>query len=345
MRRSNGADPSSIARAETERSPAHSVTSVQRDPEIAVIIPAYNAGRYLDHALASLAAQTHQPAVVAVADDCSTDDTLERAVHWQGLLPIEILQLKRNLGPGQARHHAIRATSSDLLAILDSDDVLLPDHLATLLAAYEQAPGLVTGLDLAWIPGHGIDMAQSLTGLKPVPSSPAEQLLWLLRENTIANPLFSRAAYEHVGGFRKEFFWGEDWDLWLRMVRAGVPVTRTSHPTALRRIRRDSLTANFRRNAELGLAVLDQAAADARSPLERSTALRARRALSSRRQYYASRELAEQGRPWQARLEATRGLGWTDPKAALRLGAMIAAPRTVIELQRATMRRRARGPA
>ena len=71
--------------------------------EIAVIIPAFNSGAHLEQALASVAGQTLPPATVVVVDDCSVDDTTDRARKWQGHLPLEIIRLERNRGPGFAR--------------------------------------------------------------------------------------------------------------------------------------------------------------------------------------------------------------------------------------------------
>ena len=53
----------------------HPLAAPDRPLDVAVVIPAYNAGRYLDQTLASVAGQTRAPAVVVVADDGSTDDT------------------------------------------------------------------------------------------------------------------------------------------------------------------------------------------------------------------------------------------------------------------------------
>jgi len=49
--------------------------------DVAVVIPAFNSGAYLDRALASVAGQTVGPSTVVVVDDCSSDDTSERALR------------------------------------------------------------------------------------------------------------------------------------------------------------------------------------------------------------------------------------------------------------------------
>ena len=314
--------------------------------DVAVIIPAYNAAAFHDQALASLAAQTRPPAAVVVADDCSTDGTVERALRWQSLLPLQVVRLERNVGPGQARHRAILATTTPLLAIFDADDVLLPHHLEALWAAYERAPGLTTAQEWDWIPERGIDVARRRALPRHIPTDPTEQLLWVLRANHITNPLFSRALYDQVGGFREEFFWGEDWDLWIRMVRAGARVTGTTHPTLLRRIRCDSMTADNARNAQLAVAVLARAVAESQSPAEREAAEQTLAAVQACKRYHDARALAQRGHPWRARVEAFRGLRGAGAKVAAHakvsagLTSMIAAPRISLQVERATRRYR-----
>jgi hypothetical protein len=228
----------------------HPLAAPDRPLDVAVVIPAYNAGRYLDQTLASVAGQTRTPAVVVVADDGSTDDTPERARRWQDHLPIEVVRLAQNVGPGPARHHAILATNASLLALVDADDLWLPDHLETMVAAYQRAPGLVTAREFAWIRGRGIDLARRRA--KPrIPIDPKDQLVTLLQHNYVSFGFFPRALYERVGGFRS-FLVGEDWDLWIRMVRTGARLTEASHPTALHRVRPGSLSVDPAHNVERG---------------------------------------------------------------------------------------------
>ncbi|HYT25020.1 MAG TPA: glycosyltransferase family A protein, partial [Actinomycetota bacterium] len=162
-----------------------------RPLDVAVIIPAFNAGHYLDQALASVAGQTLAPAVVVVADDGSTDDTVARARRWRDHLPVEVVRLGRNAGPGPARHRAILATDAPVLAMLDADDLWLPDHLETMTAAYERAPGLVTAREFAWIRGRGIDLARR-RARAPIPTDPDEQLAALLQHNYVSFGFFPR---------------------------------------------------------------------------------------------------------------------------------------------------------
>ena len=111
-----------------------------------------------------MAGQTVGPSTVVVVNDCSSDDTSERARRWKDHLPLELIRLERNRGTGVARHHAIQATSTELLAMLDADDLFLPDHLETMAATYRGCPGLVSAQVLCLAPGPGAHQSCQASG-------------------------------------------------------------------------------------------------------------------------------------------------------------------------------------
>lgn len=314
---------------------AHLAEAPDRPLDVAVIIPAFNAGGYVDQALASVAAQTRSPATVVVADDGSQDDTVERARGWRDRLPVEVLCLGRNFGPGPARHQAVLTTDTAMLAMLDADDLWLPDHLETMAAACTRTPGLVTAWELAWMPGHGIDSDPRRTRRARLPDDPEDQLTALLQRNYVNFGFFPRELYERAGGFR-DFLVGEDWDLWIRMLRAGGRIVRVSHPTALHRVRPGSLSVDPDRTVEHGIAVLTTAVAESRTPEERTAAERGLRALKARKRYYDVLALAGDGHLWRARLGAIRAPRGGGRRITLGLAAIAVAPRTSLWIERAT---------
>jgi glycosyltransferase involved in cell wall biosynthesis len=305
---------------------------------VAVIIPAFNVGGFLDQTLATVAGQTRLPAAVVVADDCSSDDTVERALGWQDRLPVQVLRLGSNAGPAVARHQAILGTNAPLLAMLDADDLWLPDHLETMVTAYERTPGLVSAQEYSWMPGRGIHVGGRRVRNQPVAADREQQLVALLQQNYVNFPLFPRALYDRAGGFRERFLVGEDWDLWIRMLRAGAAITQTSHPTALHRERPRSLSADPRATVEHGIAVLTTAREEARSAVEREAADQGLRALHARKRYYDAYALAMGGHPWRARLEAARAPKGGGLRVGVGLGAIVLAPRMSLRVDRATRR-------
>jgi len=306
---------------------------------VAVIIPTFNSGAYLDQALASVAGQTVPPSTVVVADDCSSDDTVERARRWHCSLPLEVVRLERNQGPGIARHRAIQATSAPLLAMLDSDDLFLPDHLATMIAAHDASPGLISARELHWQPGRGLTEAGGPRG----GPGRSHQLAALIRRNFVSFGFFSRSLYDSAGGFQDQQQC-EDWDLWIRMVRGGAKLTMTSHPTAIHRVRPGSLSFDPRLTAQQGADLLTEVLRAARSPGEAAAARAGLRALRGKLSFYRATELAAAGQTWQARQAAIGGLPAGGPRAAAGLMALVVAPSAAARLERRTRQYRSAVP-
>jgi glycosyltransferase involved in cell wall biosynthesis len=309
--------------------------------DVAVIVPAYNAAGFLDQALASVAAQTVRPTVVIVVDDCSVDDTSEVAHGWQDRLPLSILRLDRNVGPSGARHEAIVSTNVSLLALLDADDYWFPDHLEAMLSCYEACPGVISSNHLAWIAGRSTVIPSAAR--KPLP--PVErQLTVLLQRNFVnAGALFSRELYDRVGGFRSQFRGTEDWDLWIRMARAGAPVIRVPQHTALYRLSRTSLSSSIDPATELRLveqelAVLNIAAIESPSRSEQMAVRLGLRRLRAKRSYFIARSLAFDGRWSAARVTALGGLVG-DRSIALRSAAITMVPGLAIRWRHARANR------
>lgn len=96
------------------------------DPTITVVIPAYNAAKYLGEALESVLTQTRRPDEIIVIDDGSTDDTTQ-VIERFGKAVVTIRQ--QNAGEGAARNAGIRAARGDYIAFLDADDVCAPERL------------------------------------------------------------------------------------------------------------------------------------------------------------------------------------------------------------------------
>lgn len=278
---------------------------------ISLVIPLYNSADFIDAALGSVAGQTRLPDEVVVVDDGSTDAGAVRAGRWATLLPLRVLSLVENRGLGYARRAGIEATTGELIALLDADDVWLPDHLETLLAAYRRHGGLITADTLWWAPGRQLS-AVSGHRRKRVPP-PERQRLGILDHNFVhPMSLFARADYDRAGGFadlRKM----EDWDLWIRMIQSGVTVTMAPMPTGLYRIHGGSLSAgrgNLATNLHVLPSILPRLARDERRVLRRT--IRRRRArvhlLAGERQA-ADGRLGGAVREWMKAAVIDRRLG------------------------------------
>lgn len=200
---------------------------------IGVVIPARDAEAVVDQALASLAAQDVPPDHVVVVDDGSTDRTVERVRRWQRSLPLTVLSGADPVGIGPARHRGITALGTDLILQLDADDAVLPCHIGAMRAAYRRRPGLISPRPLIW---DGVQRLHVPVYAKNSYPRAGDQLAQLLLHcYVVVGALYSRHDYEMAGGYRACRF-AEDWDLWLRMVTAGVFVTKLAEPTYQYRI-------------------------------------------------------------------------------------------------------------
>ena len=99
-----------------------------------MIVPAFNAERFIVAALESVLRQTEQRFEIIVVDDCSTDATHARAADVARCdQRIKLLRHTRNRGPGAARNTAIDVAAGHWLALLDADDLYHPRRLERLM--------------------------------------------------------------------------------------------------------------------------------------------------------------------------------------------------------------------
>ena len=181
--------------------------------EVAVVIPAYNAARFLDATLESVEAQTAKPAETVVVDDGSTDDTAVIAQAHDGVRIIR----QQNAGVAAARNRGARATTAEWIAFLDADDLWTPDKLATQLARAAATAAGAVFCDLATIDADGQDMSPH--DVPPV-SLEMEPLLLhheSIPQGTSSTLLVRRSVFESIGGYDESLATMADWDLLIRL--------------------------------------------------------------------------------------------------------------------------------
>jgi Glycosyl transferase family 2 len=108
---------------------------------VTAVVRSYNRAAYLGEALDSVLGQTRPPDQVVVVDDGSTDTTPDVLAGY----PVEVIRLEHTGNPAVVLNAGLRAAQGDLVALLDSDDVWLPDKLARQLALVQDEVGFVYG--------------------------------------------------------------------------------------------------------------------------------------------------------------------------------------------------------
>lgn len=192
---------------------------------VSVIIPIYNGSRFIERALASVAAQSQPAHELIVVDDGSTDGGTKLVEQFSQTYPLRLLH-QPNRGQSAARNHGIAQSTGDLIALLDQDDVWYLDHLAQLAAPFatEQA------IPLGWTYSNldEIDEQGRLIKRRILDEAeaahPKTDLVACLRQDMFVLPsasLISREAFDAVGGFDERLSGYEDDDLFLRLFSAG----------------------------------------------------------------------------------------------------------------------------
>lgn len=120
-------------------------------PKISVVVPFYNAGRFLAQAVDSVRAQTFRGWELILVDDASTDASRALARRLAGAGKIRVLAHRRRQGAFAARLTGAENARARLLALLDADDEWHPRLLEERLASYREAFGARPGI--AYGPG------------------------------------------------------------------------------------------------------------------------------------------------------------------------------------------------
>ncbi len=207
-----------------------------RRVSICVLIPAYNARLFLREALDSVLAQTRLPEQIIVVDDGSTDGTAQVALEWQAERerPITLIR-QENRGQSAARNAGIRVAWTDLVALLDADDLFLPNHLERLEQGFREAPEAVVCFgDVEVFTASGVTRPSYVAGtrLETVPTKPRRGGLRVMTESAFSSLLrgnyvptaatmFGRSAALRVGLFDERFRGPEDREFLLRLSRLG----------------------------------------------------------------------------------------------------------------------------
>ncbi|MBE9068951.1 glycosyltransferase [Leptolyngbya cf. ectocarpi LEGE 11479] len=240
-------------------------------PLITVVIPAYNCQTTIRNTLRSVFEQTYSTLEIIVVDDGSTDDTLDilKTLDDDRLTVLT----QPNAGVSASRNRGLRHASGEFVALLDSDDLWLPDKLADQLEALQsesQAAVAYSWTDYIDQTGEFVRKGYYCNFQGKV----HQQLLLGSFLESGSNPLIRHSALEAVGGFDESLRTCEDWDLWIRL-SLHYPFVVVPKVHVKYRIATHSKSFLLDRHEAGGLAVIDKAFSQTldSSQLTRSRAL------------------------------------------------------------------------
>ncbi len=192
---------------------------------IVAVIPLYNGAQYIRTALNSILTQNLLPTEIIVVNDGSTDDGPAIVEEMAKQYPITLLH-KENGGQSSARNFGVAHSSSELIALLDQDDVWYPNHLEGLIDQFRRDHTPEMGFvysNMDEIDAGGHIVIRSCLRMLPVPH-PKRDIFACIATDMFILPsasLIARKAFDAVGGFDERLSGFEDDDLFLRIFRAG----------------------------------------------------------------------------------------------------------------------------
>lgn len=184
---------------------------------ISIVIPLYNKAQSIENTIRCIQAQTYQDFEIVVVDGWSKDGSLEIIQRLAKEDPrIRVLMQVNKHGVTPARNESIEAAKNERIAFIDADDYWEPTYLETLVKLMDDYPQ--AGI---WGMNYGI-----MVGNSKYPYVSAYKGYRGLLENPWknGNPFstsaigITKTAFETVGGFDNRIIYGEDIDLWYRLM-------------------------------------------------------------------------------------------------------------------------------
>lgn len=193
-------------------------------PKISVLISAYNHECFVGAAIESVLAQDFEDWELIIRDDASPDRTAEVAGQYRDPR-IKHLPAAANLGGAEGLNECFRASTGEYIAVLNSDDMMLPDRLSRSAAVLDARPELGAVFGHAQVVDvHGVPLPEDGHPYCRLFNQPNRTRHEWLRHffywgNGLCHPsvMMRRAAFEGVGGYDPFLVQLADFDLWVRL--------------------------------------------------------------------------------------------------------------------------------
>jgi glycosyltransferase involved in cell wall biosynthesis len=190
-------------------------------PLVSIVLPVYNAEKYLDEAIRSMLEQTYDYFELIIIDDGSTDDSLKIINTYRERDPRIVLISRENRGLVASLNEGIAKAKGTYIARMDADDVSLPDRLGAQLEHMQRE-----ALDICGCHYLLMDEQGSINGLNLTPVHPEMCFVSLASKVPFAHPsVMIRKAFLDANDLlygQSKYQIAEDYDLWIRMHEKGA---------------------------------------------------------------------------------------------------------------------------
>lgn len=326
-------------------------------PRVTVLMPVFNREDLVEDAIRSVLEHGFDDFELLLVDDGSTDRTAEVLEAWrQRDARVVVVTSPANVGIARALNLGLAHARGKYVARLDSDDLMMPGHLAAQVAVLDAQPNVVLvscAYDIADLAGNHLGTWKR--------DEPHEVTVFLLHFFNVVGGggqvMFRLAEVLEEGGYAPEYPASEDYDLWVRLLRRGrietlpfVGMTKRTHgnqawkqwaaakranwtaimrssldPYLRRAVRDDEIAALitlWRRDGEIGMAgIADAVMREAFARFRSENPDGVLQACAQRRiawQWYsAARNFARRGHPLESMKYLARAARWLVTTMAL----------------------------
>jgi glycosyltransferase involved in cell wall biosynthesis len=188
-------------------------------PAVSVLMPVYNAGRFLAPAIESVLAQTLADFELIAINDGSTDGSCAVLQEFAARDARIRVVAQDNQGIVASLNRALALARAPLIARMDADDIARPDRFAKQVAFLQRYP------EIAAVSGamDVIDENGAYLRTDTFPTLPEAVARELDHRSCVCHPaaMVRTAVMRAVGGYRRIVQYAEDYDLWLRVAEVG----------------------------------------------------------------------------------------------------------------------------
>ena len=183
---------------------------------VSVIIPCYNAERFVEKAVRSIMEQTYHNLEIICCDDCSSDSTLAILKRLSAEDErIQIIKHSENKQLIYTLNELVEIAGGEYIARMDADDISLPERIEKQLDFMQKNPEI----DFCGCNAWHINENDKVIGKSTLPESYDDIKFFLPFYSTFYHPtVFAKAAVLKENPYDKEFLHAEDYELWCRLI-------------------------------------------------------------------------------------------------------------------------------
>lgn len=231
-------------------------------PKVSVVIPVFNHAGYIAEAVQSVLEQSYQDFELVIVDDASVDGTAEVVSRFKDPRIISVVH-ERNYGPAAARNSGIRASSGELVAFLDADDLFTPAKLDEHVLFLDRHPDV----DVTYNSRFELNYSsRTIRNLVRPPANVTLRDLVLGFPFSTSDMVLRREKLLQAGLFEDDLIWSEELGLNCKLALSGCRFARVDRALNYRRFESGRKFGNLAGKYESAVRSLETIFSDPRFP-------------------------------------------------------------------------------